>query len=927
LFTERTRAKAHCDWQQPGCLEERTLAAQVLPKLENLNTHAHELLEQIQENPNKDLSQLLALFPRRFLESMISQPAKSNIVDAYSLESVQAEYADGQRFIDNTLKPLINTNIISQRILKDPELFKLAQLAEKSSLTDKTSQRVLRFIDEIPDTDKPELIRLVGAFEKLGILPMFLNSSFMQMAAKVDEDNLKRPYEWPLLEPNYGFSTPSSANILKEFTADYEKSKDYLQILQDKKEQLTAYDLSVWSKAEKFVRARKDFKTKFENYFTSEQFLGFKNSLETMAATSVMESYVELFDNSIKMLKSTPNANIANFKTRVEDYLNLLKAWGPKAPQEFVKYHEQWGLSRYLEQVTDLLNAKRSLQTDDLRPSQMFSVSAAAIGATTDFERHFPINLEDFFTLIHQSLNTFMGAWNTQTLVDLVTPANFQYTWHQLQGQQFPVFLTGVKVGNGVLEYSINMPLKNHSAKIGLSYQRSTDSVSVKFFFIGPNFINSPGRWNLILDYALLEALENKLVISDIVENEYDIQFRLDSLNKNPIFPLNSFKDSLATIANTGHLPDIVFQSLMDRYPSPKMKEWIIAHEAMGLAFVLPRGTLNEEEKLEIASIGIQSLRPTNQMLGITVLERLVLNYSNNELVNEKAKFVLKELSSDPKFSTQQALFWLMNALIEKRIGIEEIALIAEKNSHSSEPAVKAFSLGLFGKLAANKKYRSAALKAAEEINPNSASMVLGMGLYDLFPVLIRYNLGLASAFKLAKKEIFNPDSNVQRCAAETLSALIDKQFETKAIGVLVDRLLKTKGIAEKSPYWLEDLNRKINSQNSLKLEEDSTVSGNSSNSGPPSSSNPTMQSLLDISQEVQSDCPGATDVQRSAFTITQAQADGLVRHCSDSDLLIYKTFADCYVDAVCGSSVHTVALDACTKPSPSNISEPSMEK
>ncbi|MES2504264.1 MAG: PEP/pyruvate-binding domain-containing protein [Myxococcota bacterium] len=783
-FTELMRARAHCDLSEPGCLEQQALASQLLPRLEDLNTHAHELMGQIRADPNHDLPELLALFPKRFLETLVSQPQRPSLALPSYLEIIQTEYDEGTHFIQDNLKPLIETQILSERILRDPELFKMAQLGEKASLTEKTSQRFMRFVDQIPDLEKPKLLELITAFDNLGILPMWLNGQFMSVAKTVDAQEIRRPYDWPLLKPDYGFSAPSGSKLLAEFHAAYQSSKAYLQTLEDKKAELASYDLSIWSNPKNFEKARQDFKKKFENYFISSHFLGFKNDLQIMAATSIMEQYVELFDNSIKTLKSTPNPSVKNFKTRIEDYLDLLKAWGPAAPQEYVKYFPQWDLQRYLKQVDELLSAKKDLEATELQPSQMFSVAAAAIGAATAFERHFPVNLEDFFTLVHQSLNTFMGAWNTKALGDLITPDNFGHTWRQLQDPQFPVFLTGVRVGNGQLNYSINMPLRNHSAKFRLSYQRANNSVDFTVHFLGP----ARDRWDMIRDYTLLQCEESRIAISNIVQNDSELEFTLDSVNLNSTMPIDSFKNVVAEIANEQRFPPAVLNNITQKLPGQALADWVLKHEAFGIANALYPESLVQETALQLAAKGANSLEVTKQTAAISLMARV----TRNKAGIPEALALLSKLSKVPNISIQMALSELTDSLVREEVGFKEIAQIAEENLYRPESVLKAVALVYYSQIITQEQYRATALIAAEEARTYPDTLVKLAGL-ELLSRLIRFDLGIESAFELAKQEILSPDPNIQRSVIAILTALLNKGLKVEPIQLLARELTQSK--------------------------------------------------------------------------------------------------------------------------------------
>ncbi|MEI6789592.1 MAG: PEP/pyruvate-binding domain-containing protein [Myxococcaceae bacterium] len=788
-LTEKTKNQANCDSNKAGCLEQKALATQVLPKLENLNTHAHELMQQIRANPNQDLPELLSLFPKRFLESLVSQPAKSHIADAYSVASVKAEYAQGHNFIENTLKPLLKSQILSENILRDPELFRIAQLGHQASLTDKTTQRFLRFVDQTQD--RTQLIKLVDNLEALQILPMWLNGLFMTATEEADQTEhaqglLKKPYEWPLIKPGYGLSNAHTDKLLVGFETEYNTSKSYLEALQSKKAQMASYNLSKWSEPKAFSKTRADFQKKFETYFSSKRFLNFKTPLEKISAVSSMEQYVELFDQSIKTLKSrTDSEKVEQFKIRIQDYLNLLKTWAPKAPKKLITYHQAWELETYLTRVQDLLSAKNELQDTDLLPSQNFSVFSAALGAGTAFERHFPENLEDFFTLVHQSLNTCMGAWNTEALGNLILPADFERTWNTLKNSGgFPLYLTGIRVGNGFITYSINMPLQNHSGKLELNYHTRTDSTNLTFYFLS----DARERWSLIRDYTLLKSEEFKITVSNILPDFNDIQFTLESINLSPKFPVGAFKNDLANLTFTGRTREII-QKLREKYSLSYLEDWAFRHEALGLTKALSNDRFDETKKfaLKMALKGSQSLVPLTQAVSVRILAAII----SNNFATSEALALLQQLNTSTNPNLQRELFFLAKALVIQRIGLSEIERIAKQNITSNNSILKAYALDIYAELAVQEEYRIPALKAAEESISNQDPMI-SSATNLVFYVLITYNFGIESGFKLAKTEITSPLPEARQSATQLLRALINQNVKIQEITSLAKELLQS---------------------------------------------------------------------------------------------------------------------------------------
>jgi hypothetical protein len=551
-LTDETREKAYCAGDTLVCLKERLIAGLALPKLENLNTHAHLLMKEGENKPQDVLPELIELFPQRMLDALIGQPERKDL-NAYSLKSVKAEIAEREELVEKIF-PRIESKTLSPLLLTDAQAFQLVESGAKASLHEEVTSSWIDFVNDVSTRgngeQKRQLSVLTAALKDLDLLPMWLNSRFAQ--------SLKTSSGW------FGSRKKDALKALDSFYDDYFASVGFLEKLAKYKKELRRYDFSKWEDPAKFDEARKGFQEIFSAFFTSEEFLSPDTQLAMMGSLATMGSFADTFDQSIKALKgSTQYQNeqqVQNFKLRLEDYLKVLNKWAPAMRENLIIYHQDWPLARFLTKLNELLSENLSLNVEQKYPSRDFSVAAAALGSVALFERHEPETLEDMFTLIHQSLNTVVGAQMKDVLErTLIVPKEFGALFHVLSGDtEFRADLIGVSISDEGVIYSLSIPLQNHAARIDLIYNKVDQSVVVKFLFLGDARL----RWRAIRDYVSLWSSVQQLDYREESLNEQELIFEIANLNKVTAERITKFKNILCGTANSGQLVQAARESL-----------------------------------------------------------------------------------------------------------------------------------------------------------------------------------------------------------------------------------------------------------------------------------------------------------------------------------------------------------------------------
>lgn len=529
-LTENMREKAKCNSDKQDCLREKIIAEEALPKLENLNTYAHELDKEMKEAPS-DVSRLMQLFPKRFLEALIYQEKKQGVASTYSFKSVKEEMRKLEEFVKSTLEPMITDKRISNALLKDAEMFRVAHLGSHAALTDKVARKWILFVDSLAQQTKEkqaQLVEMTQGLDGLDVLPLWINSVFAEPVGIS-----KRIFDWLK-----SFVSAETSIDGKEFYDEFDRSKDFLKSASEMRAKLSLYDQTRWEDPKKFDDNRKKFQKEFLGYFLSDRFFHRNTDLETFAALSLMEPFVDAFDLSIKSLKGSNKypdiqTKVRHFKILLEDYMRVLEKWAKKLPPHLLSYHHRWPLEKYLETLrTRLVNIKLETQ-EELFPSAGFSVAAAALGTGTEYNRHFPKTLEDIFTNIHQSLNVVSGAMIKDTLAErLVLPEDFELHSRALLNantnfkalfgiKTIRVSLTGINVSSDGLRYSMNIPLRNHSARADLYFDKQTKTTDLLMYFLGQARL----RWNRIQLYSEAWALLNGLGIKNTSIGPQELKF------------------------------------------------------------------------------------------------------------------------------------------------------------------------------------------------------------------------------------------------------------------------------------------------------------------------------------------------------------------------------------------------------------------
>ncbi|MBS0627435.1 MAG: hypothetical protein JSS09_04415 [Verrucomicrobia bacterium] len=198
----------------------------------------------------------------------------------------------------------------------------------------------------------------------------------------------------------------------------------------------------------------------------------------------------------------------------------------------------RWNLERYLKEI---LEAKVE---NNLSPSLAFSVAAATINAKTEFSRHLPKTLEDKFTLIHQNQLFVISSLLKKQFAgngmdNLPLGAFFKKALQEMENHFYKPEVDSISVHNSCINYSYNVPLRNHSARISIE-QEKQGTFLIRAHLLG----DARDRWpNIAFFVQALDQIQSlhlakpfqlgnqELSFAWLIHKEEEIDFAIELFN------------------------------------------------------------------------------------------------------------------------------------------------------------------------------------------------------------------------------------------------------------------------------------------------------------------------------------------------------------------------------------------------------------
>ena len=293
-------------------------------------------------------------------------------------------------------------------------------------------------------------------------------------------------------------SSPSAGEYFQSVLASVKDSDVLLlKTMQRKQKELLGLRnlIPLFSEPDKFSKAWEALQGQVAAWLGKDMMEG-ASPIASMAVIKTMQELTDVFDLSIKALKASSKFDqgkkLELFKEMLQPYFALLQDWILLPGSFAIPKHSEWPLSTYIQQMESILYSFRSNREPQLMtPSRGFSVSAAMLGSSTAFERHYPETLEDFFTLTHQNIMACLSSNNNQLLdLELAKQAGLPPLLEQgmllfSSSTARIIHRMGIEVNEERIVVKYNVPLRNHSGTLELHYDKATGTVTFKGKLLG----------------------------------------------------------------------------------------------------------------------------------------------------------------------------------------------------------------------------------------------------------------------------------------------------------------------------------------------------------------------------------------------------------------------------------------------------------
>jgi hypothetical protein len=472
---------------------------------------------------NRKSTDIQMLYPLTFINALLKQLPEKELIDQYSLGSLIKTDRQERQLAEN-----IDTVPHREYLIQ-------YQKAKEFGLTRFIKVQWKKFTKTITEEENQQFARMLHQISSLEMLPLWINVSFVKT---IDEENQKQL-------------------LFDEFAA----SKGFLDQCSEIKKEFQAINPAAFNDPALFKKQWASLSELLNKTVCSENFiedLTVSPQLGRLAALSIMQTVVDVFDNSIKALTGSTlyqkdELHVQRFKTMVDQYFFMFTQWTKikhiqnelntlcpyiNGSSTMQTYNNQ--LKKYLDQTT--LTRKEFLSN--------FNVAGGTLGSKAIWSRNFngkTINLESLFSLIHQNLLLIVATLGKienieQTIEQPILLENFINNIKKLsiydpapeRRNHIPINLIGIFFNKDLITFLYNIPIRNHSNTFNIIYNLKTEKISFEATFIG----NDTSRWETmggalyVLSHYYEIPLSKKIDINSIgtISFGLEIQNKTDAL-------------------------------------------------------------------------------------------------------------------------------------------------------------------------------------------------------------------------------------------------------------------------------------------------------------------------------------------------------------------------------------------------------------
>jgi hypothetical protein len=354
-----------------------------------------------------------------------------------------------------------------------------------------------------------ELDRMVSDLQRFGLHEMWVNRSFVD-AKKA-----------------HGSDSVQAFNALQSELSTALQGIEPIKEAQQRIQMLNS-QVSNWSDPKNFDKLYANFQKECKAINGALQYNAQDPELKRLLVLEQVNEYVDIFDRTLKAVQTSgayedKKAQVANFKTLLQDFHDLQKIW--------IKNARFWD-NRQVVPLLDkkLKEATKLKEENELSPSADFAVIFSTIDKVGHPEArdglHGCKSLADIHTLIHQNLLVCIGKITRPinenlhnqypvTLKKLVDGLkdDIKVTSHNTKDEVGKVDLLASQLKYPHLILHYNIPLRHHSGHMEIKYDYRKDRAEISymlFFGVSQDLRQEPIQ---IHSQALLEHLFNFKII------------------------------------------------------------------------------------------------------------------------------------------------------------------------------------------------------------------------------------------------------------------------------------------------------------------------------------------------------------------------------------------------------------------------------
>lgn len=699
------------------------------------------------------------LFSINFLEALLFQQwLPTDVIDCYSATTLIFKELKSEQKISQTLPQEKMEKSSAARLSRAVQYSKLTNFA----LSPEVAEQWKKFVAQIPKLKDRLLEERFGQLVArelvaLDMLPMWLNTSFARGAK-----TLKEP-----------------AALARVLVDEYASESAFLKQLHEKKRQIDALNMSLFSRPASFEKAWKYLTTQILEYFMHDSFLKnfiTTNDLGRLATIAVLTSFIDRFDQSIKALTGSTEYvienKIGNMKIMLGGYIGLLSSlikiskFPPdiihgkeedqatyRPPQKFAELMQSY-LAKPVENEKLALQVTPDVDVSSiniLNPSHYISILRHLDDSPT---------YEDIFIMTHQSLLALMGGMGkSYGATDVIMPPLVMAVEDMIKdintGYDPDAELIGIDIQKQGAKISYSVPLGVHSLLFDIMYKFKDTSVSLAVRFSGENDEN---RWYYMTELIELIAAACNARVSDISVSDNGVGFTLHLTATAPLDELEDYLGKLSVftrdhkfeieplidkLRKSGVFLDFVDQQIK-KYGLPDLRADRFFYEI--IFFTLKDNPEKfREEAAKLINFALKNTEYDIMQGGLSLIKQVYGPERAFALATQHAAALLAKRDS----LSQGAAFYIYEWLVQNGQAYEIAAKVARDYSRSADPYLQQAVLVLYKDLVnKGQEYKEAAQIGAWFLTSDNAE--LQNAAANVYKALLEKRQAFEEAIKIA---------------------------------------------------------------------------------------------------------------------------------------------------------------------------------